>query len=217
MSGFETSVYNVKVKLQKEMLGTVAASKSIWAEHIMAKQTLALKKEGGHTDEQIKELVTETLEGIPEAEDLDEMDKGLTVFLRDKKGIYVEDYWVKGFFKTSAEVMKEWGVLKQLRSKVVNYLFIRPEKIYVSDDPKAKLDIVVRPLRGQTPRGERVCIARSESIPAGTELDFSLHCLNNVITLGCVKDLLSYGQYQGLGQWRGGGCGTFKVVKMSEA
>lgn len=86
---------------------------------------------------------------------------------------------------------------KQLRSKVVQFLFVRPVKIYIAD-VDAKLEIVERPLRASTPQGERIAIARSEALPAGTRIGFEVIVLNDVINKSCLESLLEYGQYAGL-------------------
>lgn len=207
MSGWDLSKYDVTIELIEPMLGTTPCNPSIWAEHIASKQEKALRKEGWlETD--IKVEIAKTIEGVA---DNDELATGKTSFMSDEKGYFVRDYFVKGFFKHAAKCLKQFGATKQLRSKVVQFLFIKPFKMYIAglDDD---LELVERPLRASTPMGERVCIARSESVPVGTKITFSVHCLNNVITEGCLNTLLEYGQYEGLGQWRGAGCGRFNVI-----
>jgi hypothetical protein len=204
---WEITKYKVAVKLNEPMLGTIPCQKSIWAEHIATKQAKALKKEG-KTDEEIKTEIESTVEGV---QDNDDLESGKTTFFHDATGYFVRDYWVKGFLKQAARVKKEFGVVKQLRDKVVKYVFVKPRNIYVAK-PDAELEVVERPLRAQTPQGERVAIARSLSVPAGTMLEFELHVLNDALSTSCIETLLEYGQYEGFGQWRGSGHGSFTVV-----
>jgi len=135
--------------------------------------------------------------------------------MQDENGDFVRDYFLKGFFKQAAKCLKQHGTTKQLRSKVVQFLFVKPRKIYVAD-VGAELETIERPLRASTPQGERVAIARSEAVPEGTTLGFEVHVLNDVIKKGCLEALLSYGEYEGLGQWRGSGAGRFAVVEFSQ-
>src|SRR5579863_8845827 len=207
----EKTVYKVTIKLTEPLLGTVACSKSIWRDYITTKLEKDLKKEG-KTDDQIKEEIDQTLEAVPET---DELDKGLTSFFLDPdKGYHLRDYQIRAFFKSAAKAQKEYGAMKQLRSKVVEYLFIRPSRIYLAK-PKAELEVVERPLRASTPQGERVAIARSHSIPADTEIAFEVHSLHDVLPEKLIRELLSYGEYCGLGQNRGSGFGRFEVVSFA--
>jgi hypothetical protein len=209
---WEVAKYKIELELNEPMLGTTPCNPSIWAEHIATKQTKALKKEGW-TDDKIKAEIEKTVEGVA---DNDELESGKTTFMSDKKGYYVRDYFVKGFFKEAARAKKEFGAMKQLRDKVGKYLFVRPRNIYVAK-AGAELELIERPLRAQTPQGERVAIARSEAVPAGTKLAFEVHCLQGVISKKCLEELLAYGEYQGFGQWRNSGHGSFSVLSMVEA
>ncbi len=208
---WENTTYKVKLELVEPMLGTCPAVRSIWSNHIATKQAKALKKKG-KTEEEIQQELEEILEGVPGEEEM--LEAGLTTFMRDETGYYVTDYFVEGFLKHTANVLKEWGTLKQLRSKVRADLQVMPRKIYVAK-PDAQLEIVERPLRAQTAQGERISIARSHAIPAGTILDFVVRSWKGVITKKCLADLLEYGQKEGLGQWRGGGYGRFIVKALN--
>lgn len=71
-------------------------------------------------------------------------------------------------------------------------------------------ELMDRPLRAQTPRGERVSIAISEQIHP------PCWCEARVVLLrGCkvsqaqLEEVFAYGMFQGLGQWRSGGWGRF--------
>lgn len=208
VSGWLEDRYAVEIELQEPLLGTVP-QRSIWAEHVASKQTKELKRDGWTADE-IKEEIAATVEDVPELEE-----RGLTSFMHDEKGYFIRDFLVRGFLKESARVLKEHGKLKQLQSKVSKYVYVRPTKLYVAK-PKAKLEIIERPLRAQTPMGERTAIARSESVPAGTRIKFEIVSLQGVVSEGLLRTLLGYGTYQGLGQWRSSGCGRFEVVSFAK-
>lgn len=74
----------------------------------------------------------------------------------------------------------------------------------------AKIGVLERPLRGQTPQGERVALAKSETVPAGTRLEFDVIVQDvEAVTTEVLEEWFSYGQRRGLGQWRNGGWGAF--------
>jgi hypothetical protein len=208
---WDITKYKICIELQEPLLGTVPATKSIWVDHVATKLGKGMKRDG-KSPEEIEEELEKTLEGVA---DRDIVTQGLTTFYKNNRGYYVRDFFIKGHLKEAGRVMKEHGNTKQLRSKVVQYLFVRPRNIYVAK-PTTTLDIVERPLRAQTAQGERICIARSEAIPEGTTLEYNVHVLNDVIKKSCLSELLQYGEYMGLGAWRGSGAGRFSVVSFEE-
>ena len=70
------------------------------------------------------------------------------------------------------------------------------------------MGVCQRPLRGQTPQGERIALASSESIPAGATMEFTITCmLDN--QEAAIREWLDYGKWRGIGQWRNSGKGRF--------
>lgn len=65
-----------------------------------------------------------------------------------------------------------------------------------------------RPLRAQTAQGERVSLANSEEIPAGSTCEFEVLCMDDSHEKA-VLEWLEYGQLRGIGQWRNSGKGRF--------
>ena len=59
-----------------------------------------------------------------------------------------------------------------------------------------------------TAQGERVAIASSEMIPAGTSAVFTVTILADELE-GRVRQWLDYGRFNGFGQWRNGSYGRF--------
>lgn len=78
-----------------------------------------------------------------------------------------------------------------------------------------KVDFCERPLRAQTPMGERVSIAKSESVPAGATAEFEIECLDPKLE-DMVRECLDYGAKRGLGQWRNSGKGRFEWEEIKE-
>ena len=80
------------------------------------------------------------------------------------------------------------------------------------------MGILERPLRAQTAQGERIALARSETIPAGSTMEFEIMVLGQIMQGRTKVDFdelltewLNFGAWVGLGQWRGsGGYGQFE-------
>ena len=70
------------------------------------------------------------------------------------------------------------------------------------------MDECQRPLRAQTPQGERVSIAISDMIAAGAQIEFTIQYLNEKDER-FIREWLDYGQLNGIGQWRNSGKGRF--------
>ena len=65
-----------------------------------------------------------------------------------------------------------------------------------------------RPLRAMTMQGERVALANSDTVPAGTSFECDIMLLDDK-QWDMVEEWLNYGQFNGLGQWRNSGKGAF--------
>jgi len=161
-------------------------------------------------------IAEDEVESLPDA-----LEQATTVFHRfpgngdEVLGLY--DYQIKGFLKAAGQVlngqlkMTNGKPLRALRSKVVKLVFVSPRRIPLSlPEGGEGVDVVERPLRAQTAQGERVALARSESVPEGTWFRCGLTVFPGQITEEVLVELLDYGFYQGLGQWRGGGYGRFR-------
>ena len=190
----------VRIKLIEEMLGTASANPELHREFIASKSADADK-------------VKEEMESLP-AEDL--IEKSLTVFHRDTTGMpIIYDYQIKGFIKEATGALieiadKEIKVGKTKLSKfthkriVDNYIFVAPRIIRLA--PVS--GVCTRPLRAETMRGERVALASSETVPAGTEFEIEINTLSDTL-VDLVKKCLDYGALKGIGQWRNSGKGRF--------
>lgn len=190
----------VRIKLIEEMLGTASANPELHREFVASKSADADK-------------VKEEMESLP-AEDL--IEKSLTVFHRDTTGMpIIYDYQIKGFIKEATGAMieiadKEIKVGKTKLSKfthkriVDNYIFVAPRIIRLA--PVS--GVCTRPLRAETMRGERVALASSETVPAGTEFEIEINTLSDTL-VDLVKKCLDYGALKGIGQWRNSGKGRF--------
>lgn len=154
-------------------------------------------------------LPEDEIETLPEA-----LDRGTTVFHRDEKSgmPILYDYMVKGFLKNAGKVLNgktESGV-KNLRSKINDSTFVTPRKIELHMPEDGEVAYLERPLRAETAQGPRVALARSEMLPEGTWFTCNLVTLPGDVSESVLSDLLDYGFYMGIGQWRNGSWGQFR-------
>ena len=194
----------VKATLADEMLGTACQNAEVHAEFIASKSKDA-------------EKTKEELESLP-AEEL--MQKAVTVFHRDEDGMPIlYDYQVKGFIKeqfrialalTTGQKVGTATLSKWTCDKMVdNHVHVSPRKIRLA--PTGPL--CTRPLRAQTMKGERVSLATSETVPAGTVFEFVVTTDHATLDEFVVK-ALDRGAEKGLGQWRNSGKGRFTWEKV---
>lgn len=185
------------------ILGTLPGDKEVATDFVVSKHP-----EGAQADEK---------ESQPDVEE--KLEKASTFFARtpDKKPI-LYDYLIKGFFKEACEAMINTDTIKKedlkgprltpyLYKKTIDkqiFVFPRQIRLQLPDgvDP-ANLSFCERPLRGQTMRGERICLARSEMAPAGTKITIEIMVRNEKLN-EYIPQWLDYGALSGLGQWRNG-------------
>jgi len=195
----------VSIKLMEEMLGTSCQNKEVHEEYIASKSADAAK-------------MKEELEALP-SEEL--MEKAVTVFGRDKDGTPILfDYQFKGFLKEAVGVLIEIteGEIRVGKTKLSKYTFKRVVDNFVFVSPRmirlAPVGaICTRPLRADTMKGERVSLASSETIPAGTKFELEIKTLCPALD-GLILKCLDYGALKGLGQWRNSGKGRFSWAEV---
>lgn len=183
-----------KIELLTEMLGTVPKDPEIYKTYIESKKPNDVDEDESLTVEKIES-------------------KGWTGFHLDEKELFIYSYMIKGFLKNAGNVLKDVVKIKALRSKINNYVFISPRKIYLG---QSKPDSVVeRPLRVMTAQGPRVSLARSDSINAGKEIEFTVSLIpHKEIKWSVLDELFEYGKLMGLGQFRSGDYGQFKIISV---
>ncbi len=202
----------VKLTFLEPVLGTAPSDKDIYSRFIGDKAPDAPSLE--------EEVAAIGADEITE--------RGTTVFPRDKQSRpIIWNYQVEGFFKSACGFLNK--VPNTLSSKVKAYKKTIDGRIFVEgpvdeDNPTGRMipiadafpiDICERPLRASTAQGERVSLARSEEIPAGASITFTVKCwVDSDIEL--VKEWLDYGRYNGLCQWRNSGRGRFSYIVLEE-
>lgn len=188
-----------------EYLGSLPGSKQIYTDYIASKAPDAM------TMAQEIELYGQ--------EDVENNKR--TKIPRDADGdLCILDYQVRGFLKNAAEALKRAGILN-----VTAYVKNLSQLVFISGSEeftpalktiklikpeKAAISLNERPLMANTPKGQRVGIASSESLPPGTTFEFYLSLLNKKFE-PAVLSWLEYSWFSGLGQWRTAGHGRFRV------
>jgi len=199
--------YQLKITFTDKLLGTVAYNKEVYSTFVQAKA-----REVGVPEEQLAEEVLD-VKNIEE--------KGWTGFFQDETGIYISSHMVKGFLKNASLVIKDQTKVKNAKSKVNNFAFIKEKKLYLMRDNEVlkKADgVLERPLQAMTMQGPRVSLAKSDYVDEGTCVVCTLRLLQNPeISEKLIREFLDYGQFLGLGQWRNSGKGQFEyeLTKLS--
>ena len=149
-------------------------------------------------------------------------EKGKTVFPRTDGQPILYDYQLKGFFKDSCgmlgriggkdekgkkKAVNESGKLTAYKKIIDGLIFVEPRMIPI--EVNGEVGECQRPLRAQTAQGERISLANSEEIPAGSTIEFEIVMLDEKAHKEAVLEWLEYGRLRGIGQWRNSGKGRF--------
>lgn len=153
-------------------------------------------------------------------------ERSMTVFSRMEDDTpCLWDYQIRGMIKEGLKVLyqvKGSKVSKDKsnwyhKKKVDNFIFVAPRNIPLWMPIELDLSETdcQRPLRASTPQGERIALAHSEEAPEGTYVEFWITCLNDD-DIPYVPEVLDYGRFKGLGQWRNSGKGRFTYEILEE-
>ena len=196
--------FHVKCTMTEEMLGTSPSNPDIYREYI------ASQRPDGVDETEIANLGTVD----------EELQKSTTVFSRDDQGRPIMwDYQIKGFFKDACGALKrgddtESAKLKAYKKEIDGLIFVSPRMIPAILPAGGEVGICQRPLRAQTAQGERVSLARSETLPAGTVFEFDVTIMRKGLE-DALMEWFEYGKLRGFGQWRNSGKGRF-MCEISE-
>ena len=135
-----------------------------------------------------------------------------TIFPRNKLDIpFMWDYQWKGYFKSVASAFNRENKkhLPAFKKVIDTTVFVNPRQCLLILPKNGKMGTCQRPLRAQTAQGERIALARSETVPIDTTTLIEIVTLSEN-TLKLVRQWLDYGIYHGHGQWRNSGKGRFE-------
>lgn len=198
----------VRLKFTEEVLATASGDPDTFEEYIAS-----MSPDQSTRDEEIAAINAENA-----------IDKRMTVFPRDNDGKpFIYNYQIKGFFKDACSMLSRIGRKSGEESKKKNavnesskitaykkvidgLIFVEPRQIIFIFD--GDVGTCQRPLRAQTMQGERVALSNSETVPAGTIIEFIITMLDPAHEMA-VREWLDYGKLRGLAQWRNSGKGTF--------
>lgn len=218
-------VYHIRMTFTEEALGTCSNNPELHDEYIASKAPDAMTRE-----QEVAAI------GVG-----DMVEKGMTVFPRNSDGVPIFwGYQIRGFAKEAMRnVKKHWpdsecAKIKANRQTVDNAIFVYYKAIpYVENNKSGKssrktngvyYDMAIpvkmnggvvgdcqRPLRAETAQGPRVAIAHSESLPAGSQIEFYIEFAptlgKGVDTKEVLREIMDYAQLKGIGQWRNSGKG----------
>lgn len=191
----------IKITFTEECLGMSSNNPEIYDAFIASKAPDAASRE-----EEIAAI------GVDEY-----IERGKTVFPKDENGNpFFWDYQIKGFFKGACQMLrrckgekfsKACCGLKAYKQVIDGCIFPQPRKIPIHlNGPISERQ---RRLRAQTMQGERNTLASSESVAAGSWIEFDIVVLSHDFE-PLVTECLDYGELWGIGQWRNSGAGRFK-------
>lgn len=188
----DTRTFDLAITLTEPLLGTAPKDQEVYASYIATKAPPGV-------DASEEAATTEETE-----------ERGWTGFHADDHGLFLYDYQLKGFLKEAGNALKGALGKTALKSKLERSVFVFPRRLFLGKDkPDGVLE---RPLRAMTAQGPRVTLSRSDYVEAGTEFSAELVLLPlhpKDVTEDVLRSILDYGQFIGLGQWRGGSYGRF--------
>lgn len=188
---------HVRLTFLEEVLGTANANPDVHSEFIASKAPDAPSR-------------TEEIEAIGVDA---EIEKARTVFPKDDEGNpFLWDYQIRGFFKSAAQAGSYIGGSKKLpayKKKIDLLIFVKERRIPLIMPEGSQMGDCQRPLRAQTMQGERVALANSETVPAGTVCEFTIIAMEESLMDKYVRDWLDFGRFNGIGQWRNASKGSF--------
>ena len=182
----------VRLTFTEPLLGTWPANQNVAREYIASKSP-----DAATIEDEVAALGAEAA-----------ADKAMTVFPRSAEGQPIlYDYQVKGFFKDACGMLGRIGGKDEKGKKRA----INESGKLTAYKKIIDMNECQRPLRAQTAQGERVSLANSEQIPAGSTCEFEVLCMDDAHA-AAVMEWLDYGQLRGLGQWRNSGKGRFRYT-----
>jgi hypothetical protein len=193
----------IRLTFAESVLGTVPKNPEVYRRFVESKRP---KDSGPEEDEAATVLEVE--------------ERGWTGFHQDVSGLFIYDYQLKGALKELAGIAyPKGGDLSAARSKVENFVYVRPRRLRFRDDAGLILaqpdGVVERPLRAMTAQGPRVSVMRSDFVAAGRTLEATIVVVPGPVSQAMIERILRLGEYRGLGQFRTGSYGLFTFAVLN--
>ena len=185
----------VRIRFTDEALGMMPSNPAIHEEYIASKSP-----DAATIEEEVKAV------GVEEV-----IEKMMTVFPKEDGAPFFWDYQIRGFFKDSIGMLRripksECAKLKNYKKVVDGLIQIKERRVPIA--LSGPMGDCQRPLRAETAQGARVALANSETVPAGSEMTFTVQMFDKSLE-SAVRECLDYGEFHGLAQWRNSGKGRF--------
>jgi hypothetical protein len=229
----------IRMRLTDECLGMTPPNPKILTEYIASKAPDALSRE--------EELEAAGLPSDPAVEEM--VNRETTIFPKLEDGRpFFWDYQIRGFMKDQCGMLsRSEGTLSSslvaFRKIIDGLVFVRPRKIPLILPEGGTMGSCHRVIRINSATGERTAITSSETVPAGTELEFEIHYMplkdkapkapkkdkkgaekeakapaaSKADLAAVIREWFEHGEYRGLGQWRNSGKGAFTVISIEES
>lgn len=142
------------------------------------------------------------------------IERATTTFKRMPDGApALLSYHVRGFLKESiASIHKlDWSAISTIyayKQKVESCMHILGSMIRLDLPEGEEVGILQRPLIATNAKGKMTTLACSEVVPEGTTAEFQIFLMNKKDEV-FLNEALAYGEFSGIGQWRGSGKGRF--------
>ncbi len=195
--------YEIVVTFMEPVLGAVPKDKDTYIRYIIER---AKKKGVELTEEQVEQ----------EASTVEEMEEtGWTGFHSEDGRLFEYDYVWLGFFKDACGMLRRAtgtrsSKIRAYKKNIDGLVFVQPRKVFYDLPEGGEVGMLERPLRASTAQGERVALARSDTLPPGTQMSFTICVIpNKDVTEVTLREWLDYGELRGLRQWRNAGYGVF--------
>ena len=188
----------VRLVFTEPLLGTIPKDPEVYLPYVAGPAAI--------TDE----ALAEELATVEKAEE-----KGWTGFHQVDGDPIIYDYVLKGFFKDACGMLRrvkgtQSSKIRAYKKEIDGLVFIAPRQIPLLLPAGAEMGVLERPLRASTAQGERIALARSDTCPPGTALEFFVTVLGGDIDDAMLTEWFDYGVHRGLGQWRNAGYGRFE-------
>lgn len=187
------------------VLGTNPNDADVHATYVAGKEREASKEELDAEERALAEL--------------QDIEKGITIFLRDNQGRpCVSNHVIKGFLKEAIKSLRRnpdtaCSKLKNFKGVIDGCVFVEPRLIPLILPEGKELSMCSRPLRAETAQGPRVALAKSEEAPAGTTMTFTVKTLCPGLD-NILEECWEYAQLRFMGAWRNSGKGTAKIEEI---
>jgi hypothetical protein len=214
----------IRVTFTDELLGTLPKCKDpkklfTLNKFLEAEEAKAAKR-GEELPEEIRLRVDEEMAMLCDNPE----DLGTTTFAKLDGQPVLLDYYLRGFVKEGLKIKAEFEDIHVGHAKyskgtcarlVDNYIFVKERSPLLTLPEGAIQGSCVRSIRMMTAQGPRVGIVASDTVPEGTYIEYT-YAAPRIDLLNLVEEVLDYGEYKGMGQWRNAGKGRFSWQILSK-